>query len=87
MCSFGGINKQIVMNGLAELRRLMTTPLGKVSYYNLKEIQQKGRDIEEFPFTIRILAENIIRNFNGTTFNRNHLDNIINWTPKPARNE
>ncbi|MGB8491322.1 MAG: aconitase family protein, partial [Bacteroidales bacterium] len=75
------------MNGLAELRRLMTTPLGKVTYYSLKKMHKNGRDIEEFPFTIRILAENILRNYNGTTFNRNHLDNIINWTPEPARNE
>jgi len=75
------------MEGTSELCKIMTTPFGTFNYYSLRELQKDGYDVEEFPFSIRILLENVIRNYNGTTFNRNHLDNILNWNPKQAHNE
>ncbi len=75
------------MDGIAEFRKQLTTPLGKFNYYSLKQLEKEGYDIEEFPFSIRILIENVLRNFNGTTFNKEHLDHIKNWNPEPAKNE
>ena len=75
------------MEGVAELRKTIKTPLGEYAYYSLKDLTKRGRDMEELPFSIRILVENVIRNLNGTTFTQSHLENILNWSPTPAHNE
>lgn len=67
------------MENIEGLRKSITTPLGTLSYFDLRELKKAGQNVEEFPFSIRILLENIIRNQNGITFTKVHLDNILNW--------
>jgi aconitate hydratase len=74
------------MKGLAEAKKVIVTPMGKYNYYSLKELGEDVR-IEEFPFSVRILIENIVRNFDNTGFTKTHLKNILNWNPKPAQND
>jgi aconitate hydratase len=66
------------MAGIDKLRKELSTPLGNFKYYSLEELSGDGHNIEEFPFSIRILLENVIRNFNNNSFNKIHLDNILN---------
>jgi aconitate hydratase len=66
------------MKGIPDSRKKITTPLGSFSYFSLKELRTAGYSVEELPFSIRILLENIIRNFNNDTFNNTHLENILN---------
>lgn len=68
-------------------RNTIKTSSGRFTYFDLREVIKGGLDVEEFPFSIRILLENVIRNQNGVTFNIKHLDNILNWKPKPAQIE
>ncbi len=75
------------MAGLEKLSKIMTTSLGKFRYYSLEELTKEGHNIEKLPFSIRILLENIIRNFNDSSFTKAHLDSILNWNPKHAQNE
>ena len=75
------------MDGIDKLCKTITTPLGKFKYFSLGELYKDGHDVEEFPFSIRILLENVIRNFNNSSFNKTHLDNILNWNPKQAHKE
>jgi len=75
------------MDGIDNLCRKITTSLGKFTYFNLREINLDGHDIEEFPFSIRVLLENIVRNFDNSNFNKTHLDNILNWNSKQENNE
>ena len=75
------------MNGTNDFRKKIVTALGEFNYYDLKGFFGKGYDVEEFPFSIRVLLENIIRNQNGLTFTKTHLDTILNWKPKPASAE
>lgn len=75
------------MKANSELKKIIQTSLGKFTYYNLAELVKEGLDIESFPFSIRILLENILRNQNGITFNNAHLDHILHWKPKPALHE
>ena len=75
------------MDTIEKTGRIMTTPLGKFKYFFLGELSKLGYDVEELPFSIRILLENAIRNFNNNSFNRTHLDNILNWNPKPEYKE
>ena len=71
------------MIGIQKIKKVLRTPSGDFTYYDLREFIQEGYDVETLPFSIRILLENIIRNQNGVTFNLTHLDNILKWKPVP----
>jgi len=75
------------MDGIERISKTISTPQGRFKYYSLRELNQGGYDVEEFPFSIRILLENIVRNFNNGSFNQIHLDNILNLNLKPEHNE
>ncbi len=52
---------------------------GKIyKFYDIKKV----KDIEKFPFSIRILLENIIRNYDGFLVNEEHLNLILNYNSK-----
>jgi aconitate hydratase len=75
------------MNGIDELCKIITTPLGRFKYFSLAELCKQGHDVEQLPFSVRILLENVIRNFNNLSFNKTHLDNILKWNPILTQNE
>jgi len=75
------------MKGLSEFVKQIKTQSGDYSYYDLRMLMGKGNKIEELPFTIRILLENILRNYNETSFTKTHLENILNWKPQPSADE
>lgn len=75
------------MKGLSEFVKQIDTQAGVFSFYDLKGLVEKGHNIEELPFTIRILVENILRNYNETSFTETHLKNILNWKPQPSSDE
>lgn len=74
---------------IKELRciKTMSHISGKVKYFSLKELIKKKYDINRLPFSIRILLENIIRNYDGFSVTNDHLNTILNWKPKPAAKE
>jgi len=64
----------------------------KFQYSSLKDI--KGTSVEHLPFSIRILLENVLRNYDGFSITEEHVDTLLHWTPqavdkdipfKPAR--
>lgn len=75
------------MNGIDKLRKSMSTPTGEFNYFSLTELNKEGKNVEELPFSIRILLENIIRNFNNNSFNKTHLNNILAWNSKKEHGE
>lgn len=72
------------MNERNNLTGFISTPAGDFSYVDLKELAHQGIPVDEFPFSIRILLENVMRNQDGLTFTKTHLNSILHWTPKPA---
>lgn len=48
-------------------------------YYNIKAIEEYGYDVERLPYTIRILLESIIRNWDGVTITDEHIRNLASW--------
>jgi len=56
-------------------------------FYSLKALQQKGYAISSLPFCIRVLVENILRNYDEYVITKEHVETILNWTPKPAEKE
>jgi len=63
-------------------------------YFSLKAFQAQGHALEKLPFSIRILLENAVRNYDGFGVTREHIQTLLNWQPtgsdddipyKPAR--
>jgi aconitate hydratase len=76
------------------VKRTLTTPNGSFTYYSLAALQNQGQDIHRLPFSIRILLENALRNFDDFGITREHVETILHWQPggsdkdipfKPAR--
>lgn len=59
----------------------------KLHYYSLKALQEKGHQIEKLPFSIRILLENALRNYDDYIITAEHVETLLNWKPKPAEKE
>ena len=63
-------------------------------YFSLAELEKQGYDINKLPFSIRILLENALRNFDDFAVTKEHVEKLLNWKPetenedipyKPAR--
>ncbi len=63
-------------------------------YFSLAELQKNGHNINKLPFSIRILLENALRNFDDFSVTRENIETLLNWKPlgsdkdipfKPAR--
>jgi len=57
---------------------------GKLKYYSLKELQKQGHKIEELPFSIRILLENAVRNFDDFAITKESVETLLGWKPEPS---
>lgn len=51
-------------------------------YSSLKNLP--GGGVEHLPFSIRILLENVLRNYDGFSITDEHIQTLINWTPEPV---
>jgi aconitate hydratase len=67
------------MIGIKDFRKTISTAEGKFSYYSLEELAGEGHPIDQLPFSIRILLENIIRNINDKSVTGTHLENVLSW--------
>ncbi len=50
-------------NDLYKIKKLLSTKNGTFTYYSLAELQKQGHAIDKLPFSIRILLENALRNY------------------------
>ncbi|MGB7292342.1 MAG: aconitate hydratase AcnA [Thermodesulfobacteriota bacterium] len=64
------------------------TTEGVINFYSLELLEQNlGINISRFPISIKILIENLIRNFDGTTVNSDHINNLATWSPEKHKPE
>ncbi len=49
-------------------------------YSSLRDLHQGN--IEHLPFSIRILLENVLRNFDGFSITDEHVSTLVNWKPE-----
>lgn len=57
----------------------------KYRYSSLKDLP--GGTIEHLPFSIRILLENVLRNYDGFGITDEHVQTLSNWSPQPVDKE
>jgi aconitate hydratase len=76
------------------IKKLLNTKNGNFTYYSLAELQNQGHNISNLPFSIRILLENVLRNFDDFAITKENIETLLNWKPagsdkdipfKPAR--
>ena len=60
------------------------TDAGEFTFYNLKKLESLGYSVSHLPFSIRILLENAIRNFDGFGIKEENIDTLLNWKPQPS---
>ena len=52
----------------------------KYNYYRLRELEEAGKgEINRLPFSIRILLESLIRQYDGRTITDEHINGLVNW--------
>lgn len=57
---------------------------GKLKYYSLTELQKQGHEIDKLPFSIRILLENAVRNFDDFAITKENVETLLNWKPEAS---
>lgn len=60
-------------------RKLKTSKNEELTYYSLPELEKQGHNISKMPFSIRILLENALRNYDDFSVTKDHLNTILNW--------
>jgi aconitate hydratase len=66
-----------------KIKKLLTTRNGKnFTFYSLPELEKQGHKISKLPFSIRILLENALRNFDDFSVTKEHVETLLNWKPK-----
>lgn len=73
-----------MQNDIYQIKRLLTTKNGTFSYYSLQEMENQGFNIKKMPFSIRILLENVLRNFDDFAITRENIETLLGWKPEPS---
>lgn len=61
----------------------MTTKNGTFNYFSLGELVKQGHAIEKLPFSIRVLLENALRNFDEVRcITKENIETLLHWQPK-----
>ncbi|MCS6981852.1 MAG: aconitate hydratase AcnA [Flavobacteriales bacterium] len=56
-------------------------------YYSLAELEKQGYNISAMPFSIRVLLENVLRNYDGFAITKENAETLLNWAPQPPKKE
>ncbi|GAB2991931.1 aconitate hydratase AcnA [uncultured Cyclobacterium sp.] len=60
---------------------------GDLSYWSLEELKKQGYPINKLPFSIRILLENTLRNFDDFAITKENIETLLNWKPEPSEKD
>ena len=67
-----------------QIKKLLHTKNGAYTFYSLTELEKRGHPISQLPFSIRILLENALRNFDDFAIPRENIETILHWQPKAS---
>ncbi len=68
-------------NDIFGIVKELKTPTGTHKHYSLSELNKQGHSIGKLPFTIRILLENALRNYDDFAVKKEHIETLLNWSP------
>lgn len=68
---------------LNEKSRKQLVKNGKTyEYYSLSTLKEEGYDITHLPYSIKVLLESVLRQWDGHAITDEHIRNLANWTKK-----
>jgi aconitate hydratase len=70
-----------------DIRKTMQFGEKSLSYYSLRALEKKGFAVSSLPFCIRVLLENVLRNFDGHVITKEHVETLLNWKPVISEKE
>jgi len=68
-----------MQNDIYNIKRVLKTKEETFSYYSLQEMENQGFNIKKMPFSIRILLENALRNFDDFAITKENIETLLNW--------
>ncbi|MGF1585394.1 MAG: aconitate hydratase AcnA [Bacteroidales bacterium] len=77
-----------------KIKDRISTLKGEYTFFSLPKLEKLGHPVAHLPFSVRILLENAIRNFDGFAITGENIETLLNWKPeavdkdipyKPAR--
>src|SRR5690606_6683228 len=71
-------------NDIFNIRKTLQTADGTFGYYSLAELSKQGYAIEKMPFSIRILLENALRNYDDFAVTRENIETVLHWKPEAS---
>jgi len=74
-------------NDIFGIVKELKSPTGTHKYYSLKALKEQGYAIDKLPFTIRILLENALRNYDDFAIKKEHIETLLNWSPDGVPND
>ncbi len=67
-----------------EIKDQIKTGLGEFTFFSFKKLEKLGHPVSHLPFSIRILLENAIRNYDGFGIKKENIETLLNWQPGPS---
>ena len=68
-------------NSPYRIKKFLKTDHGLLGYYSLAELERQGYGISKLPFSIRILLENALRNYDDFAITTENIETILQWKP------
>jgi len=65
-------------------KRHLNTKVGTISFYSLKALEEQGYSIQSLPYSIRVLIENALRNYDGLRVTKENVETYLNWKPEKS---
>ena len=69
-------------NDLFKIKRKLSLAGKESTYYSLAELKNQGHGIDKLPFSIRILLENALRNYDGFGITKENVETLLHWQPR-----
>ncbi|MEP5613917.1 MAG: aconitate hydratase AcnA [Cyclobacteriaceae bacterium] len=61
------------------IEKQLPSQLGTQKYFSLFELSKKKPIVKKLPYSIRILLENVIRNYDAFAVTEEHLETVLDW--------
>src|SRR5690554_3598157 len=76
-----------MLQDIYNIKKQLQTSKGKFNYWSLEELQNQGHAIDKLPFSIRVLLENVLRNFDDFAVTRENVETLLNWKPESSEKD
>ncbi|QKQ99143.1 aconitate hydratase AcnA [Metallosphaera tengchongensis] len=59
--------------------KIEKSKMGNFTFYPLSQLKEMGFNIDKYPYSIKILIENVLRNMDGEKITEDDLESIASW--------